>query len=106
MVEITVYGKPRCYRCDATKRELDKHGLEFSYVDVLQDDTSLAVVRHLGYSEMPVVLVGDMHWGGFRADKIEQLAKILNSEEWQKRQTISYELDAIEYLREELGWKT
>lgn len=70
---ITVYSKPACSGCIATKRKLDKHGLEYELVDMSQDADAVAAVKALGYQQAPVVVAGDQHWGGYQPDKIEEL---------------------------------
>ena len=34
---VTVYSKPMCVQCDATKRALDKAGLPYDTVDITED---------------------------------------------------------------------
>jgi len=106
LIEITLYSKAACQQCLRTRDKLDKMGLEYTYADVERDPSARAVVEHLGYLQLPVVLVGDMHWSGFRPDKLNNLGRILNSREWAQQQAgWEYsELDAIEYLRKEMGW--
>ncbi|KTF04500.1 MULTISPECIES: glutaredoxin-like protein NrdH [Trueperella] len=71
---ITVYTKPSCVQCTATKRALKKHGLEFEEVDLLEDADALATVKALGYQQAPVIFAGGDHWSGYRPDKIKALA--------------------------------
>jgi len=71
---ITVYSKPACVQCDATKRALDAAGVEFKVVDVTEDADAMALVTSLGYRQAPVVVAGSDHWSGFRPDKIKSLA--------------------------------
>ncbi|WP_342216314.1 glutaredoxin family protein [Nocardia abscessus] len=73
---ITVYGKPACPQCHTTRSHLDKLGVPYTYRDVTEDDDSYAAVAALGYLTLPVVTVGDLHWTGYRHDKLKQLAKI------------------------------
>ncbi|MFC8731979.1 glutaredoxin-like protein NrdH [Luteimicrobium sp. NPDC057192] len=73
-MSITVYSKPACVQCEATKRALDKKGLEYDVVDVTEDPEALALVRELGYLQAPVVVADDTHWSGFRPDQITALA--------------------------------
>lgn len=73
-MSIIVYSKPACVQCDATKRALNKHGLDYEVVDLTQDPEALASVRSLGYQQAPVVMAGGDHWSGFRPDKIKALA--------------------------------
>ena len=69
-MSITVYTKPNCDACNATKLMLDKKHLEYRTVDVTEDDTALRFITHeLGYRQMPVVVVDDItHWSGFRIE--------------------------------------
>ena len=74
MTSIAVYSKPACVQCTATKRALDKQGIEYEIFDVSVDEKALATVKELGYLQAPVVITGDDHWSGFRPDKISELA--------------------------------
>lgn len=38
---ITVYTKPSCVQCTATTRALNKYGLEFTEVDLVEDADAL-----------------------------------------------------------------
>lgn len=75
-MSITVYTKPSCVQCNASKRALDKYGLEYSEVDLTQDEEALATVKALGYQQAPVIFADGDHWAGFRPDKIKALAKV------------------------------
>ena len=77
-MNITVYSKPACVACDATYRKLDKHGIEYNSVNIME---ALAFVRGLdpSYAQAPVVLVEfadgtSAHWSGYRPSSIEGLA--------------------------------
>lgn len=72
---VTVYTLPACVQCDSTKRVLTRNGVEYQEVDLSQDADALSMVRELGYSAAPVVMVGDEHWSGFRPDKLATLAQ-------------------------------
>jgi glutaredoxin-like protein NrdH len=73
-MEVTVYSTPSCVQCKQTYRELDKKGIAYKVVDLAQDDAAMSRVRGLGYSQAPVVEVGDKMWAGFRPDLIKTLA--------------------------------
>ena len=73
-MEITVYSKPLCVQCDATKRALNKAGIAYDVVDITEDAEALAKVKSMGYVQAPVVMTGEDHWAGFRPDKIKALA--------------------------------
>ena len=70
---ITVYTKPACVQCDATKRELDKLEIDYSTVDITEDSEGRDKCIALGYLQAPVVITTDDHWSGFRPDRIKAL---------------------------------
>ena len=73
-MNITVYSKPLCVQCDATKRALNKAGIPYDVVDVTKDANGKAKIMALGYVQAPVVITDDDHWSGFRPDRIKALA--------------------------------
>ncbi|QUS35172.1 glutaredoxin-like protein NrdH [Falsirhodobacter algicola] len=71
---VTLYSKPACVQCDATKRALDKQGVDYTIIDLSEDAAAMELVTGLGYRQAPVVIAGNDHWAGFRPDKIGALA--------------------------------
>ncbi|ANT62864.1 NrdH-redoxin (plasmid) [Salipiger sp. CCB-MM3] len=69
-----VYSKPNCVQCTATTRALKSKGIDFDVVDLSEDAEAMAEVTSLGYRQAPVVMAGEVHWSGFRPDKIAQIA--------------------------------
>ena len=72
-MRITVFTRPACGPCLATKRALDKQGLDYDVIDISVDDEGRDDVMSLGYLQAPVVVVGDEHWSGFRPERIKAL---------------------------------
>ncbi|QPK78849.1 glutaredoxin-like protein NrdH [Corynebacterium lizhenjunii] len=72
---ITVYTKPACVQCEATKKALDRAGLDYDLVDLSMDSEARDYVMALGYISAPVVEVNGEHWSGFRLERIKALAK-------------------------------
>lgn len=72
-MEITVYTKPSCVQCGATKRKLDQLGVPYTPIDMSQDDEALEYVKSLGYQSAPVVVAGDKHWYGYNPAELEAL---------------------------------
>ncbi|WP_130841658.1 glutaredoxin domain-containing protein [Corynebacterium neomassiliense] len=76
---ITVYTKPHCPQCTATKRHLDKAGVEYVVADLTADNgRHLDYVKALGHQAAPVVTIDDGetltdHWDGYRPDRIDQI---------------------------------
>ncbi|MBK4147891.1 glutaredoxin-like protein NrdH [Corynebacterium macginleyi] len=78
-MSITVYTKPACVQCNATKKALDRAGLEYNVVDVTVDNESRDYIMALGYVQAPVVEAHGEHWSGFRPDRIKNLAALAAS---------------------------
>ena len=73
---ITLYTQPNCQPCKATKRWLDKRGIEYGTVDLTTSPADMEAVKSLGYAAAPVVVVSgrtpetDLHWQGFHPDNL------------------------------------
>ncbi|WP_455475815.1 glutaredoxin-like protein NrdH [Bartonella sp. B17] len=72
-MSITIYSKPSCVQCDATRRAFDAKGVEYHVVDISCDEQAYNFVQSLGYRQVPVVVCGENHWSGFRPDMISGL---------------------------------
>ena len=73
---VTLYTKPSCVQCNATKRALAKAGLRWEEIDLTVDTDALEMVKELGYQSAPVVFADGEHWAGFRPDKIKALVQL------------------------------
>lgn len=73
---VTVYSKPACVQCTATKKKLEAKGIRYVEYDVTESAAALEyVTEELGYSAAPVVAVDDHnHWSGYRPDLIDNLS--------------------------------
>ena len=75
---VTLYTKPGCQPCKATKRWLDKNDVEYTTKDVSLDPADIAAVKELGYEGVPVVIVStgdpevEIHWQGFHPDNLKK----------------------------------
>ena len=74
-MNVTVYTKPHCVQCEATKRQLHRQGIEFTSVDLTQNPEALRTVQEAGFKQVPVVMTDDASWSGYRPDMIKQLAE-------------------------------
>jgi len=70
---VTVYVKPACVQCDATKRYMDRRGISYTVVDITEDSDALDMILGMGFSSAPVVLSEKGNWAGFQPDKINLL---------------------------------
>nr|VTP03815.1 Glutaredoxin-like protein NrdH [Mycobacterium riyadhense] len=73
-MSVTIYTKPACVQCTATRKQFDKEGISYSLVDISEDPAARDYVMSLGYLQAPVVVAGDQHWSGFRPDHIKALS--------------------------------
>ena len=71
---VTVYTKPACVQCDATKRMMDKLKIEYSVVDITVDTEAFDMIISKGFQSVPVVIADNDSWSGFNPDKISRLA--------------------------------
>lgn len=76
MSHITVYTKPSCPQCECTKKHLIRNNIEFRAVDITQDHAAREKVSALGYTSAPVVVSGDVHFSGFRPDRLLELGSL------------------------------
>jgi glutaredoxin-like protein NrdH len=76
-VPITLFAKTSgCQQCVATKKHLDRQGTPYAVRYVDEDPAAADWVKLLGYQAVPVVVAGDMHWSGYRPDKLNELQKL------------------------------
>jgi glutaredoxin-like protein NrdH len=80
MMTITLWVKPACSMCDATKRQFDKRGI--IYRTKRLDKSPKAVERFLamGLTAAPIVETDTKRWSGFRLEKIKSLETHLKTE--------------------------
>ncbi|MEE8736973.1 glutaredoxin-like protein NrdH [Bifidobacterium subtile] len=72
---VTVYTKPDCVQCDATKRTLNKYEIPFTEIDLTADMDVLDRLKAAGWMRAPIVETADGEmWSGFRPDRIRDLA--------------------------------
>lgn len=56
-----------------TKRVLDKEGIPYEMIDVMENGDALMAIKEMGYLQVPVVVNGEDHWSGFRPDLINSI---------------------------------
>jgi glutaredoxin-like protein NrdH len=70
---VTVYTKPACVQCEATKRMMDKLSIEYNTVDITLDNDAFDMLISKGFKSAPVVITENDSWAGFNPDKISGL---------------------------------
>ena len=74
-MKVTVYTKPNCVQCDATKRWLTKNDIPFETKDIMEDPELTQQFVDQGFMSAPVVTTDHDAWSGFRVSKLEGLVK-------------------------------
>lgn len=74
--EITIYTKPKCSACDATKMRFDKANVPYTS-EPLTDDV-IDEYAHHGFLAAPIVTTGTRVWAGYRHDEIAATIKRWN----------------------------
>ena len=74
---VTVYTKPSCVQCDATKRTMDKLGIKYDTVDITVDTEAFDKIIALGFKAAPVVITDTDSWSGFNPAKISEIAEAM-----------------------------
>lgn len=76
---LTVYSKPNCIQCEMTKMWLTQNKIPFEAVDIEANPGAFELIKHYGYSSLPVVSIDDelsdesKTWMKFQIDKLEAL---------------------------------
>lgn len=76
---LTVYSRPNCMQCEMTKMWLKQNDIPFEAVDIEANPGALELLKHYGYSSLPVVAIDDelsdksKTWSGFQIEKLEAL---------------------------------
>lgn len=70
---ITVYSKPNCVQCTATKTYLQNKGIPYNTIDITTDVEAMDLIIDKGFLAAPVVNAGDLWWSGFQPEKIDAL---------------------------------
>ena len=80
-MQVTVYTTPSCPQCEMTKKTLTRENINYTVVDLSQDEAAMDMVKtELGYTAAPVVVAGDTHWSGFRLGAIANLSKRIHGD--------------------------
>ncbi len=80
MVTITLWEKPGCVQCEATKRQFDKRGIIYRTKRLDKSRKAVDRFAEMGLTSAPIVETDDRTWSGFRLKKIESLEIYLKHE--------------------------
>lgn len=75
MLSVTVYTLPVCVQCTQTKKLMDREGIEYDVVDLMNEPELADTFKDAGLLQAPIVVVGHdgRRWSGFRPDEIMKL---------------------------------
>lgn len=78
---VTLFTQPGCGPCTATKRHLDKLGIEHTVVDIRKDTAAGAMLTNRGFTGTPVIIAmtpaGERSWQGYKGQDIAALSSVL-----------------------------
>lgn len=73
---VRIFTKTNCPSCKNTKDMMDTLGIEYNVRNIEDDDSNFQEVLDLGYTQVPVIVVGldgDDSWSGHQPSRIMQL---------------------------------
>ncbi len=73
---VTVYSKEHCVQCNATKRQLNKLGIEYTEINLMEDAEALESFKAQGFMQAPIVVANGEIWSGYRPDMIKKVAAV------------------------------
>ncbi|WP_422117816.1 glutaredoxin domain-containing protein [Brachybacterium sp. UNK5269] len=72
-VEVTLYSTPDCMGCAATKRTLDKAGVEYEEINLAEHPDLVQQFKRQGLAQAPIVETKDgERWAGFNPQKMRE----------------------------------
>ena len=71
-----VYTKENCVQCTATKRRMDKKGIQYDTIDVSQNSDVRDLLIEEGFTQMPVVKWRNVSWSGYVPEKIDEIPAV------------------------------
>ena len=80
-MQVTVYSNPNCVQCEATKRWLTTHKINFDTKYISESPEIEALIQEKGYVAAPIVVADGLSWSGFRLEKLKTIKNMIFSEE-------------------------
>lgn len=73
-MRIKVYEQNDCRQCWAVKRHLDRKGASYDVVEPGKvTESDIAAARDIGVQSFPIVVQGDVVFGGFNVDELDRM---------------------------------
>jgi glutaredoxin-like protein NrdH len=99
MMKITLWTKPGCVQCEATKREFDKRGIVYTTRWLNKSPKAVERFIELGLTAAPIVETDKKRWSGFRLGKIQSLESHLKTE---RMRGINVPLEPLEQIADQV----
>ncbi len=74
-MSVTVYTTPNCVQCNATKKHLERRGIDFNVVDLSENPDKLEMFLAQGLRTAPIVVTDNGIWSGYRPAEIDAIEK-------------------------------
>lgn len=76
-MDVTVYTTPTCMYCHQLKNFLQEKGVDYTEVDVSQDqEAARRIVQETGQMGVPVTKIDDRYILGFARDTISEILDV------------------------------
>jgi glutaredoxin-like protein NrdH len=81
VIKVTIFSKPNCPGCKATKASFKMKGIEFEEIDLTQHPEEVTRIKdEWGFNQAPVVLTPFDVWSGYRPEKIKETERDIRAE--------------------------
>jgi len=71
---ITIYGQPNCQPCRLARKQLDKEGVPYDYVDLSERPDKLQQFKDQGLQSTPIIETPTERFTGLQPERIQQAA--------------------------------
>lgn len=99
MMQITLWVKPDCSQCEATKRQFDKRGIVYQVKRLDKSPKAVERFISMGLTSAPIVETDDRRWSGFRLNRISSLERHLKTE---RMRGVNVPLEPIKQVADEV----
>lgn len=60
-----IFGKDNCSYCNKAKQLLEQFEYPYEYIDVVEDESALSMLKEMGFRTVPQIYREDRHIGGY-----------------------------------------
>lgn len=70
---VKIYSRTICPACNATKRWLKEHGIDYVELNTDLNPMYLEQAQATGFKSLPVIITDDDKWFGYAPNKLKNL---------------------------------